>query len=413
MKPSQFRLTWFHLWIGLLGLLLTAGVVGGGLVLLRGLYLTNLSDLVPWGLWITIDLSAIGLSAGAFLLSAVVYLLGLKQFQALARTAVFVGLVGYSMAMLTLLLDIGRPDRFYNAMLYWNPHSPLWEVTMCVMLYFSVLLLEVAPIFGQAVWMRRRWPALAARLEGIHKFAPFLAIGGLALSMLHQSSLGATYGVLKARPIWYRPEMAVLFITSAMAAGPAMTIFASWVSSRLTRRATVDEAVLDKAAKAVGWVLAAFLYLRFWDTLAMSYTFEPGRTEGLQMLTSGQLAFNFWVGEILVGILVPMIILLSDRLRRIPLVRALALLMIIGGLVAYRWDVNIVGLLVTQTIVPQNLAPLYVSYVPSLIEWAAGLGVIAYGLLAFTLGVKYLKVVDRNSGHVHQWHGEAVPAPGD
>jgi Ni/Fe-hydrogenase subunit HybB-like protein len=414
MKTKRSPLTWFRLWLLVLGAFLLAGVFGGGMVLLNGLYLTNLSDLVPWGLWITIDLSAIALSAGAFLFSAVVYLLGLKQFQSLARTAVFVGLIGYSMAMLTLLLDIGRPDRFWHAMLYWNPHSPLWEVTMCVMLYFSVLLLEVAPIFGQAAWMRRRWPKLAARLEGVHKIAPVLAIAGLALSMLHQSSLGATYGVLKARPIWYRPGMAVLFITSAMAAGPSMTIFASWLSSRLTKRATVDEEVIDKASKAVGWILAAYLYLRFWDTLAMSYTFEPGRSEGLQLLTRGQLAFNFWIGEMIVGILIPMIILLSDRLRRVSWLRAMAFLFVIGGLVAYRFDTNIVGLLVTNTIVPQNLTPLYVSYKPSLIEWAAGLGVVAYGLTAFTLGVKYLKVVDRNAGHVRHWGRlEAAPAHGD
>lgn len=410
-RPKQ--LTWYRIWLSTLGLLVLAGVLGGGLVLWRGLYLTNLSDLVPWGLWITIDLSAIALSAGAFLLSAVVYLLGLKQFQPLARTAVFVGLIGYSMAMLTLLLDIGRPDRFWHAMLYWNPHSPLWEVTMCVMLYFSVLLMEVAPIFGQTAWMRSRWPGLAAKLESVHKLAPFLAIAGLGLSMLHQSSLGATYGVLKARPIWYRPGLAVLFITSAMAAGPSMTIFASWLSSRLTRRATIDEALLDKAAKAVGWVLVAYLYLRFWDTLAMSYTFEPGRSEGLWMLTRGQLAINFWVGEMLLGIVAPMIILLSDRLRRIQPVRALALLLVIGGLVAYRWDTNIVGLMVTQTVDPQYLAPLYVSYVPSLVEWAAGLGVIAYGMLAFTLGVKYLKVVDRHGGHEPHLEAGVAPAFGD
>ena len=63
---------------------------------------------MPWGLWIALDMSSIALSAGAFLLCAAVYLLGLKQFQPVARTATFVGLIGYSMAMLCLVLDIGR-----------------------------------------------------------------------------------------------------------------------------------------------------------------------------------------------------------------------------------------------------------------------------------------------------------------
>src|SRR3970282_2745920 len=106
--------------------------------------------------------------SGAVLLCAPVYLLGLREFQPLARTATYLGLIGYSMAVLTLLLDIGRPDRFWHALVYWNPHSVLWEVTMCVTLYFSVLMLETAPIFCRTSWLQRRWPGVAARLQRGH-----------------------------------------------------------------------------------------------------------------------------------------------------------------------------------------------------------------------------------------------------
>lgn len=75
-KPTPWLI-----WAGSLGILIVAGVVAGLLVFWKGLSLTNLSDLVPWGLWITIDLSSIALSAGAFSLCAAVYLLGLKRYQ--------------------------------------------------------------------------------------------------------------------------------------------------------------------------------------------------------------------------------------------------------------------------------------------------------------------------------------------
>jgi Ni/Fe-hydrogenase subunit HybB-like protein len=182
----------FPAWVAFLGLFIIIGIVGGYLVMSRGLVVTNLTDLVPWGLWITIDLSAIALSAGAFMLSAAVYLLGMKQFKPVARTAVFVGIIGYSVAMLMLLMDIGRPDRFWHAIRYWNIHSPLWEVTMCVCLYFTVLFLEVIPIFGRADWTQRRLPRVSKQMVRVHVLAPVLAIAGLGLSMLHQSSLGAT-----------------------------------------------------------------------------------------------------------------------------------------------------------------------------------------------------------------------------
>lgn len=391
LKPSPY---WYYGWVALLVILILSGLAAGVLVFYQGLWITNLSDFVPWGLWISIDLSSIALSAGAFLLSAAVYLLGIKELKPVARTAVFIGLLGYSMALMTLLLDIGRPDRFWHALAFWNIHSPLWEVTMCVALYFSVLMLEVAPIFGQADWFQARWPRLGDRLKSIHKLAPFLAIAGLGLSMLHQSSLGATYGILKARPVLYRPSMAVMFMVTAMAAGPALTVLASKIAAYVSSRATVNDEVLGKVTRFIGWVLVALLYMRVWDFLAMHYTYEPGRNEGLHMLTSGPLAFNFWVGEIALGIVVPMIILLNSRLRRHDRWQMLALLLVVAGLVAHRWDTNIVSQLVVFNYVPQQIVPTYTQYVPSLVEVLAGLGVIAYGVLAFTLGVRYLRIVD-------------------
>ena len=121
-------------WLAFLGIILLGGLATGILVFWKGLGITNLTDLVPWGLWITIDLSSIALAAGAFSLCAAVHLFGLKRYEPIARTATFVGLIGYTMAMLALVLDIGRPDRFWKSLVYWNTHSLLWEVTIAIML---------------------------------------------------------------------------------------------------------------------------------------------------------------------------------------------------------------------------------------------------------------------------------------
>jgi Ni/Fe-hydrogenase subunit HybB-like protein len=391
------KITRWKVWIGLLSIFLAAGATAGVLVLVKGLSLTNLSDLIPWGLWITLDLSSIAVSAGAFSLCAVVYLLGLKRFQPVARTATFIGLLGYTMAILTLLLDIGRPDRFWHSMVFWNEHSMLWEVTMCVTLYLGVLLLETLPIFANLEWLRSRWPKLASRMARVHHLAPYLAIAGLALSMLHQSSLGALYGVLKARPLWYRPDISVLFIISAVAAGMALTVFASMLSARLTKRANVDDILLERVSQIIGWILVIYLYFRFWDAWSMNYTYQPGRTEGLGLLTSGPLSFNFWVGEILLGIVIPMLLLLNKRTRSLPLWRMLALLLVVGGVVAYRWDTNISGLMIVLSYLPGEPVITYTAYRPSLIELLAGAGILSYGLLAFSLGVRFLKVVDHGA----------------
>jgi Ni/Fe-hydrogenase subunit HybB-like protein len=380
--------------MGILAVITGIGAVAGIIVFAEGLYLTNLTDLVPWGLWITIDLSSIALSAGAFSLCAVVYILGIKKYQPVARTATYIGLIGYTMAMFTLLLDIGRPDRFWHYLVFWNTHSVLWEVSMCLTLYLMVLLLETLPIIGGIDFVRSRWPKLSARLEHVHHYAPFLAVAGLFLSMLHQSSLGATFGVIIAKPIWYRPGLSVLFIISAVAGGISLTVLLSMLASRLNRKIKVKDELLESLALVVGWILVGYLYFRFWDAFSMTYTYEPGRTEGLALLTRGPLAFNFWLGEIIMGALIPIILLLNPRTRSLPWVRMLALAMVVGGVVAYRWDTTLAGSMVILTYTPNAIRTLYTTYVPSLIEILAGGGVIAFGMLAITIGMQYFNIID-------------------
>ena len=416
MMKIMKRITPFHVWLAGLALIISMGIFGGIIVLLNGLVVTNLTDLVPWGLWITIDLSSIALSAGAFSLCAVVYIVGLKQFQPVARTATFIGIIGYSMAMLCLLMDIGRPDRFWHAFVFWNPHSVLWEVTMCVGLYFSVLILETIPILADFKYLKERWPKLSQAMKKIHHFSPYLAIAGLFLSMLHQSSLGATYGVLQARPLWYSPSLSVLFMYSAIVGGISLTILASMISARLSDTANVDDDILDKLAKVVGWALVGYVYFRFWYTFSMTYTYEPGRSEGLALLTKGPLAFNFWFGEIIIGAVIPMVILLKSSWRKNLVLRMLALASIVGGLVAFRWDVNLSGQMIVMPYISNAPTTLYTSYVPSGIEIMVGAGIVSFGLFAFSLGVKYLSIVNHGVERVvstESLQAEPSLAPGD
>jgi Ni/Fe-hydrogenase subunit HybB-like protein len=390
---SKKLLTPWTAWLAFLGVILLGGLVAGILVLWKGLSITNLTDLVPWGLWITIDLSSIALGAGAFSLCAGVYLFGLKRYQPIARTATFVGLIGYTMATLALILDIGKPERFWHSMVYWNTHSLLWEVTMCVILYLTVLMLETMPIIANLEWLRKRFPKIASKMEHVHHYAPVLAIVGLGLSSLHQSSLGATYGVIKARPFWFKPEMSVLFMLSAIVGGISLTLFASMLASRLTGKAKVNDALIERVAQFVGYLLIGYFYFRAWDALSMTYAYDPGRSEGLNLLTKGPFAFNFWIMEMLLGMIVPMILLLYKPTRMNRFWRMIALFLVAAGVVAFRWDTNLTGFLVVMPYVPgQEIA--YTSYKPSLIEIMTGAAIIAYGLTAFSLGVKYLRVVD-------------------
>ncbi len=133
-------------------------------------------------------------------------------------------------------------------------------------------------------------------------------------------------------------------------------------------------------------------------------------------LTGGALSFNFWVGEMLLGTVLPIILLLNKKTRSLPNWRMLALVLVIGGVVAYRWDTNISGLMIVLSYLPGEPAIAYTSYRPSLIELLTGAGIVGFGLLAFSIGVRYLRVVDHANAENMPEEAriiEALPAPGD
>ncbi len=400
--PKEGRQRAWWIWIGVLGLMLAVGIFGAVRVFVSGLQVTGLSDQVPWGLWITQDLSSIATGAGAFTFSAIVYLFRIKKYQPIARAAVFVGFLGYTSAMIALALDIGRPDRFWHPLVYWNVHSVLWEITWCVILYSVVLVLEFLPILFENEFFDR-WPKLRDYGKIIHKASPVFAGIGLGLSLLHQSSLGATYGVLSGRAIWYKPSLPVMFILSAVAGGIAMTLLLTIIVSKLNNRKIISRELQSDISRIAGFALLAYLYLKIWDWAATSYySSSPGASEALALLQSTTpYTRTFWWIEIVLGGVVPAIILLNAQLRKNDRYTMAALALIVVGVTVNRWNVTLSGLVAPPRWSPGVLGNiLSASYLPTWNEIIVSLGIIAYALLAFSFGIKYLPIFPKESDSV-------------
>lgn len=391
-------LTPFWLWIGSLGLVILIGLYAVFLILAKGLVVTNLNDSTPWGLWIILDLSCIGLAAGAFSISAITYILGQDEYQKLAQIAVFVGILGYSGALMALGLDIGRPDRFWHGWVFWNVHSMLWEVTMCITLYFSILAMEVLPMIVELPFLARfRW--LHTLGHHIHRLTPVLAIAGMGLSLLHQSSLGATYGVVIGRAALFRPTMPLLFIVSAVAAGMAFTVHITLIVQWLGQRRLVENKVLFQAGQIAGAVLLFYLYMRFWDTTAGNYGYVPGKTEAFTELSKGPFALTFWSWEIILGGLVAAILLIRARFRQ-----SISLLLVgsglaMAGLIANRWHTTMLAF--TQPLAENPPVTLPIAdYTPAWTEWATAAMIIAILAMLFSLGMRFLPAFsEEDHGH--------------
>jgi molybdopterin-containing oxidoreductase family membrane subunit len=379
-------------WLGFLGLCILIGLVSAFQVFWNGLYITNMSDSVPWGLWITIDLSSIALGAGAFTLSAVVYLFGLKRFQSIIRLAVFVGFIGYTTALLTLIMDIGRPDRFWHPWIYWNIHSVLWEITWCITIYLTIMLVEFAPVIAESrLFNRYKWIRTTAQY--LHRLAPLLALLGLGISLLHQSSLGATYGIVKSRPIWFKPSMPIMFILSAVAVGPSLTMAIAYIAEWVTGKKNIPHEVLRSIARFSGLAIMVYGYIRFWDLAAVTYYGRtPSVSESFNLLSQQTpYNFSFWVFEIILGVILPAVLFLAPRYNRNPVYLVLGATFAVIGVVINRWNVTVGGLFVPLSYSPGTLYQLPPGkYFPGLPEWGIAIGIIGYGLTLLTLGIRYL-----------------------
>lgn len=383
--------------MGILVALLAIGLYSAIRVFIDGLAITNLGDSVPWGLWITIDLSSIALGAGAFTLSAIVYIFGIKRLRPILRLAVLVGFTGYSSAMLTLLMDIGRPDRFWHPWVYWNVHSVLWEVTMAITIYLMVLIIEFSPVIVEAK-IFDRWPRIRALGHFLHKFTPFLALLGMLISLVHQSSLGATYGVIKSRPIWFKPSMPIMFVLSAIAAGPAVTVGMAYVVEWILGKRTVPHSVLRIITRFSGIGLLAYGYIKFWDLAAVTYySSTPGVSSAFSLLQQQTpYSFSFWVGEVILGIFVPAILFLVPRFNKNPAAAVVGALSAIIGIIVHRWNVTVGGLFVPLSYSPGTLYELPIgSYFPAPVEWGVGILVIGYALTVLTLAVRFLPLFEK------------------
>lgn len=384
-------------WMVSLALVFAIGLYGYYVVFTEGLIVTGLNNTVVWGLWIAADISFIAFSAGAFMVSAIVYVLRIERFKPIARLAVFIGLIGYTMTVMTLVLDIGRPERFWYPLLYWNTHSVLWEVVWCITLYTGVLVVEFAPTVGDSSRLLRK---LTDRL---HKAMPAVVVAGIVLSLLHQTSLGALYGVVKARPLWYRPDLGMLFVVSAMASGPALVIVASMITSKIARRELVSQRLLVDLGKIGGFALMAYLFLKAWDYVALNYHYFPARAEELALVNETLYGPLFWGGEIVVGGILAGVLLLIPRFRANSKGLFAGAFLTLFGVLLFRWNATVYGLLANDlppyvltigesgTYIPPFTFVLG-SYIPLWTEWLTVVGVIAFGLLVYTVVVKYFRI---------------------
>jgi Ni/Fe-hydrogenase subunit HybB-like protein len=330
---------------------------------------TNLTDATPWGLWIGFDvMGGVALAAGGFVMTAIFYVFKREKFHPLVKPAVLTAFLGYVAVAVGLLFDLGLPWNIWHMMIYWNPHSPLFEVGWCVMLYLTVLLLEFSPVPLEET-------SRYARIrEFLLKFRFPLVLLGIMLSTLHQSSLGSLSLIwpYKLHPLWYSPIVPVQFFISAVALGLMMVSLESLVSHWLYRRRPESNLVAGLAKGAV-WVLAIYLVSRLGDIVAAG---EFG------LIFSGTWEANLFIIEMLISAIIPLVLFAIPSLRNRVGVQWIGSVMVVFGMVFNR--INVGGL--------TTLSATGDAYIPSWMEFAISAGVVSAAALAFLFAVEKLHI---------------------
>jgi Ni/Fe-hydrogenase subunit HybB-like protein len=366
MKNYLSKLTF---WKAVLAVILVLGLYASVVRFAQGLGAsTHLNDSFPWGLWIGFDvLCGVMLAAGGFLLTATVHIFNIERFKPIIRPTVLTAFLGYMLVIVALLFDLGRGYRIWHALIMWNPHSVMFEVAWCVMLYTTVLSLEFAPV----VFERLRFPRAVRILRAIS--IP-LVIAGVILSTLHQSSLGSLYLIVpeKLHPFWYSPLLPVFFFISAVAVGLAMTIFESWMSSKAFHK-ELELPLLQSLGRLLLVVLAVYGVLKLEDLYHRGV---------LPLLFHSSYESNLFLLEIVLGLLLPIALLANPRIRARAGGLYISAVLVVLGFVTNRLNVSITGMEASAGI----------RYIPKWTEIAVTASIIATGFAIFALAVKYLPI---------------------
>jgi Ni/Fe-hydrogenase subunit HybB-like protein len=373
--------------------LLALAGLGAGAAAYRLVYglgaTTDLSDRWPWGLWVWWDvLTGVALAGGGYSTALLVHFLGRERWRAVERGAFLTSLLGYLMVCTGLFLDLGRWPNVWRAGLFWagNPHSVMFELIWCVGGYTVVQLVEFGYIFVERV----RAPRLTRVLSRI--YAPVLIVG-VILPVLHQSALGSLYVIGRGRldPLWWSMLLPILFLLSSFFVGPAMVTVENALSGRAHGRRPPMR-VLAEMVRFAGWVMVVYLALKAGDLV---WRGQLGR------LVEGSVASNLLLVEVVVGVVLPAVVFLHPRLRRIPSATIAAAAAVVLGVALNRANVVFTGM---------AEAAGGASYFPYWVEVAVTVGLISGGILAYLFIVENFPILPE-AVSVPPSTGRSAPSP--
>ncbi len=394
-------ITWAY-WLAL-GSTIAIGALALLVRVVDGLQVTNLTQVVPWGLWVAFYIYFIGLSAGSFLLSTLIYVGGVKRFEPIGRLALFTAFIALQAGLLFILLDLGHMERFWTVFFNRNPNSVLeWEIHFYV-LYMVILVAELWLLMRRDLvrWAEEKqgWQQLLYRaltlgstdvsekaLQDDLRLVKLLGLIGIPVAIGVHGGTGAIFAVVKARPYWYTGLFPLIFITSALASGGALLTFIAAFFARLKEHERRE--LVSGLGKLVAALLGLDLLFIASEFLVGLYGAIPDHLATYETIMFGPFWWVFWILQLGIGALIPLLLLMNRRTNTNLTWIGIASAMIVIGIIGVRLNIVIPPLTrplvegfdtaytpftvaVTPSVVPAALDQIF-----SYIVWAGGLVVL-------------------------------------
>jgi len=305
--------------------------------------ITNLTQDIPWGLWIGFDVvTGVAFAGGAYVLTFIVYILNQHKYHSIVRVTVLNGFLAYVFYAGALLLDLGRPWHVINPIIgnSFGTSSVLFLVAWHFLLYMIAELIEFSPAVAEWLGARRARKILSGMTIAA-------VIFGITLSILHQSGLGALYLMAKEKihPLWYSEFIPIMFFVSSIFAGLSMVIFEGSISDKVffkqisEKNHHAQKSIILGLSKICAGAMFAYFFLQL-------LVFIHGQNWELLNTPMG-----YWfLLEMLGFVLLPMLLFFySYRIQNITMIKVASVITMVGVIlnrlnvtvIGFRWDMPI------------------------------------------------------------------------
>ena len=365
--------------LGVLGLLVLAGLAAAWTMEHEGHHITGMSNRIVWGTPHVFAVFLIVAASGALNVASIASVFGRGLYKPLARLSGLLAVTLLAGGLAVLVLDLGRPERLIVAMTHYNFKSIFaWNIFLYTG-FFAVVALYLWTMFERR--MNRH-----AKPAGLVAFVWRLVL---------TTGTGSIFGFLVAREPYNSALLAPLFIIMSFSFGLAIFVLVLMAACRWTGRALGD-ALLERLRKLLGVFVAAVLYFVLVYHLTNLYIARQHEVERFVLWDGGIYPALFWLGQILIGSILPLVLLFNSAVSRSRrAIAAAAVCVILGGLVQL-YVLIIGGQAYPQLMFPEKEVTssffdgVVAAYTPSLPEVVLGVGGAALALALTAVAVKVL-----------------------